>query len=110
MRLMPLLLTLCLLASLGCDVGNITGLDLTEVLTVSATTIGSNLDPDGYMLSITGEYDEPIGVNEIKTFTVLRINVTVELGGVAGNCAVNANPQTVDVDGPTTVAFYVECV
>ncbi len=110
MRMMPLLLTACLLVSVGCDVGNITGLDLTEVLSVSATTIGTNLDPDGYMLAITGETDEPIGVNEIKTFTVFRTEVTVELQGVAGNCAVNANPQTIDVNGPTTVAFYVECV
>ncbi len=109
MKLRPILLTVCLLASLGCDIDGFTGLD-TEMLTVSVTTVGANFDPDGYMLSITGVYDEPIGVNEIKTFTVLRINVTVELGDVAGNCAVNANPQTVDVDGPTTVAFYVECV
>ncbi len=111
MTITRFLLALCLLTSLGCDVGNITGLDLTEVLSVSATTIGTNLDPDGYMLAITGELEEePIGVNEIKTFTVFRTDVTVELQGVAGNCAVNANPQTVNVNGPTTVAFYVECV
>ncbi len=109
MRLMPLLLTLCLLASLGCDVGNITGLDLTEALTVSVTTIGSNFDGDGYMLSITSMPDEPIGINEIKTFTVLRIDLTVELRDIAANCSVDANPQTVNVSGPTTVAFYLEC-
>ena len=109
MRLMPLLLALCLLASFGCDPVNFTGLD-TEVLTVSATTVGSNFDPNGYMLTITGQYDEPIGVNEIKTFTTIRINVTVELQDVAANCTVDRNPQTVDVNGPMTVAFYVQCV
>ncbi len=109
MKTLPLILTACLLASLGCDIGNITGLD-TEVLTVSVRTVGTNLDPDGYMLTMTGEPDEPIGVNEIKTFTVFRIDVTVDLRNIATNCAVNANPQTVNVSGPTTVAFYVECV
>ncbi len=107
MRFMPLLLTACLLASMGCGV-NITGLD-TEVLTVSVATAGANLDADGYLLSITGEPDEPIGVNESKTFTVLRIDVTVELRDIATNCAANANPQTVNVSGPTTVIFLVQC-
>lgn len=109
MRLMPLILAACLLASLGCD--NITN-NLTldsEILTVSVSTVGANLDADGYGLSITGEPDDTIGVNEAKTFSVLRIDVTVELRDIAANCAVNTNPQTVGVRGPTTVAFLVEC-
>ncbi len=108
MKIMQLALAVCLLVSLGCD-PSFTGLG-TEPLTVSVTTIGANPDTDGYMLSITGEPEEPIGANEIKYFTVVRIPITAELSDVAANCAVRDNPQTVDVKGPTTVAFYVECV
>ncbi len=109
MKLRPILLTVCLLASLGCDIDGFTGLD-TEMLTVSVTTVGANFDPDGYMLSITGEHDEPIGVNESKSFNVLTMNLTVELSGVATNCAAHTNPIRVDVNGPTSVGFFVECV
>ncbi len=108
MRFTLLLLTACLLALLGCDGVNITGID-TEILTVSVTTTGASLDADGYLLSITGEPNDSIGVNESKTFNVFRIDVTVELQGIAANCTANANPQTVSITGPTTVAFFVEC-
>ena len=107
-KIMPLILTACMLASLGCDVGNFTGLD-NDVLTVSVTTVGTNMDPNGYMLSITGEHDEPIGINATKTFTVLTIRITVELSDVAANCITTSNPLTIDVNGPTAVAFFVEC-
>ena len=108
MKITLLILTLCLLASLGCDTGDFTGLD-SEILTVSTTTVGANLDPDGYLLRITGENDEPIGINETKTFTVLTINITVQLLDVATNCASPNDSVTVDVNSPTTVTFFVEC-
>lgn len=108
MRIMPLLVAACLLASLGCDVGNFTGLS-SEILTVSVTTVGSRLDPNGYILAITSRQDEPIGVNETKTFNMLKITVTVELRHVAPNCAVADDSVTVDMNGPATVAFFVEC-
>ncbi len=79
------------------------------MLTVSVTTVGENLDADGYTLSITGAPNEAIGINEFKVFSVLSIDITVELLGVAVNCAVDVNPQTVSVNGPTTVTFFVEC-
>ena len=97
----------CLLFATGCD--NDIDLDLNELLTVSVMTVGENLDADGYTLSITGRLDESIGINESRTFSVLRIDITVELRGVANNCEVDANPQTVSVSGPTTVTFIVEC-
>lgn len=110
MRITPLFLAACLLASFGCDIGdNIVDLD-TEPLTVNVATVGANLDADGYLPSVTGVPDEPIGVNESKVFNVLRIGITVELRDVAANCAVADNPQTVDVRGPTTVSFFVECI
>ena len=107
MKTMPLILTVCLLASLGCDT-DFTGLN-SEILTVSTTTVGANVDPDGYLLRVTGRNDEPIGVNETKTFNVLRINITVQLLDVAANCVANDDSVTVDVNGPSSVAFFVEC-
>ncbi len=109
MRLSRLFLAACLLASLACNDFDSINLDLGEPLTVTVMTVGENLDADGYTLSITGVADEAIGVNESKLFTVLRIDITVELLDVAANCAVDNNPQTVDVSGPTTVVFVVEC-
>ena len=108
MKIMPLILTACLLALVGCDTGDFTGLD-SDILTVSTTTVGANLDPDGYLLRITGENDDRIGVNETKTYTVLTINITVQLLDVAANCAASNDSVTVDVNGPTTVTFFVEC-
>ncbi len=106
-----LLLAFCLLTSLGCD-PNIGPLDLnlrSEMLTVTVSTVGANLDGDGYMLSVTGHPDAAIGINESMAFSVMRIDHTVELSGVAGNCNAAHNPRTVSVNGPTTTTFIVEC-
>ena len=73
------------------------------------TTSGSNPDPNGYLLSITGEADEPITVNDTRTFSLSTTNVRVELKDVAANCSVPDNPVTVDVTRATTLAFFVEC-
>lgn len=109
MRITQLFLAACLLAFLGCDIGDdIVDLD-TEPLTVSVTTVGANVDANGYLLSVSGQPDERIGVNESKIVTVLRIDVTVELQDIAANCAAADNPQTVSVRGPTSVSFFVEC-
>ncbi len=111
MRTVLFLLAVCLLGSSGCaDVDNVdlTGLDF-KFLTVNVTTVGANLDTDGYMLSVTGEADQPIGINELKTFPVSITDVTVELRDIAPNCAANANPQSVSVRGTVTVSFLVEC-
>ncbi len=112
MRLTRLFLAFCLLASLACDIwdGDLDlDLDLNEQLTVTVMTVGENLDPDGYTLAVTGVANEAVGLNESVVFDVLRIDITVELLGVAANCVVDTNPQTVHVSGPTTVVFVVEC-
>ncbi len=106
-----LLLALCLLASLGCD-PDIGPLDLnlrSETLTVAVSTVGANLDPDGYMVSVTSYPDTPIGINETMAFSVMRIDHTVELSGVAANCNAAGNPRTLSVNGPTSTTFIVEC-
>ncbi len=109
MKLLQILLAFCLLASLGCEpgIGNI-GLR-SEMLTVTVTTVGANLDGDGYTLSITGQPDETIGINESMAFSVLRFDHTVELRGVAGNCTVANNPRTLSINGPTSTTFVVQC-
>ncbi len=110
MRIMPLLLTACLLASFGCDPDfdfNL-GLD-SELLTVTVMTAGENLDADGYTLSVTGKPATTIGINASRTFSVLNVDHTVELRGIAPNCTTTNNPRTVSVTGPTTTTFVVEC-
>ena len=109
MKITPLILTACLLVCLGCDIDDIDLSGLGEILTVSVTTVGSDMDPNGYMLSITGRQDEPIGINETKTFTVIANTVTVTLSDVAANCVAAQNSVTIDLNNPATVAFFVEC-
>lgn len=111
MNFSRVLLAICLLVSLGCDtdIGPL-NLDLgSELLTVNVSTIGENLDPDGYMLSVTGEPDEAIGINATRTYSVFPNNLTVELRGIAGNCTVANNPRTIDVRGSVSTTFIVEC-
>lgn len=109
MKLTRLLLAFCLLASLGCspDIGNIG--PFSETLTVSVTTVGVNFDPDGYMLSITGTPDTPIGVNATMAFSVIRADITIELNDIASNCATVNNPRTISVRSPRSTTFVVEC-
>lgn len=109
MRFLRFFLAICLFLSLGCDpdIGNV-GLS-SELLTVNVRTVGANLDADGHALSITGELAEPVGINDTRTFSVLRIDITVELLEVASNCAVANNPRTFRVNGPRTTTFVVEC-
>ena len=109
MNTKALLLAACILVSVGCDVAdNVTGVGA-GLLTVNVTTSGANADPDGYLLSITGEPDELLAVNDTRTFSVATTNVTVELSDIAVNCTVAGNPVNVDVNLTTTVAFLVEC-
>ncbi len=111
MKLARLFLAFCLLASLGCnpniDIGNIG--PFSAFLTVSVRTVGANLDADGYMLSITSHSDTAIGINESMAFSVMPIDITVELRDIASNCTVANNPRTIDVNGSTTTDFVVEC-
>ena len=82
-------------------------------LTVSTSTTGSNLDPDGYTVTLDGSTNRPIGTNGSVTFTGLSAgNHTAALSGVAGNCAVSDGAsRTVDVPagGTTSTTFSVSC-
>ena len=82
-------------------------------LTVTASTTGSNLDPDGYTATVDGGASQSVGTNGSVTFTGLSAGShSVALSGVAGNCSVSgANPQTVTVPsgGTATASFSVSC-
>src|SRR2546427_468306 len=68
-------------------------------LAVSTSTTGSNLDPDGYALTLDGGTNRAIPTNGSGTFTGLPAGShTVVLSGVAGNCTAGGGaPRTGDV-------------
>ena len=84
-------------------------------LNVTTSTTGSNIDPDGYTVTVDGTNSQPIGSNNGTgvTFTgVATGNRSVALSGVAANCTVSGGAtQTVTVTaGQTaTLAFSVTC-
>src|SRR6266516_3655715 len=84
----------------------------TGSLTVTTSTTGSNLDPDGYTITIDGSFSQPIATNGSVTFTGPSGDHSLALSGVASNCSVSgANPRTVTVPsgGTTTTTFSVSC-
>jgi hypothetical protein len=82
-------------------------------LTVTTTATGSNLDPDGYTVTLDGSFSEPIATtNGRATFTGPAGDHPVALSRVASNCTVSGvNPRTVTVpaDGTATTTFSVTC-
>src|SRR5207249_4325422 len=78
-------------------------------LTVSASTSGSSLDPDGYTVAVDGGAGQALAINGSVTFTSLSAgNHSVQLSGVAANCTVSgSNPRTVSVPsgGTATTTF-----
>src|SRR5438309_2151633 len=86
-------------------------------LTVSASTTGSNLDPDGYTVTLDGNAStsQPLATNGgTATFKAVAAGShSVALSGVATNCTVSGpNPQSVTVptDGTASASFTVTCV
>jgi hypothetical protein len=82
-------------------------------LDVSATTTGSEIDPDGYSVSVDGGAPLALAVDGTVTFPGLPAgDHEVELSGVASNCAVAGdNPRTVAVlaGGTVSTEFDVTC-
>src|SRR5207302_228337 len=72
---------------------------LTGNLTVSTTTTGANLDPDGYTFAVDGGTPQPVGINATIPLTGIPTGSrTVDLAGVAANCTVTGGAsQTVTV-------------
>src|SRR5437773_413844 len=82
-------------------------------LTVTTNTTGSNLDPDGYTVTVDGGASQAVATSGSVTFTGLSAGShSVALSGVAGNCTVSgANPQTVTVPsgGTASTTFALSC-
>jgi hypothetical protein len=82
-------------------------------LTVTTSTTGSNLDPDGYTATVDGSTSEAVATNGSVTFIGLAAGShSVVLSGIATNCTVSGgNTQTVNVPlgGTATAAFSVSC-
>jgi WD40 repeat protein len=91
-----------------------TALPPTEgALRVITTTSGSDLDPDGYTVSVGGDPGSAIGVEDSLEFPGLTPgDYQVELSDVAANCSVAGdNPRTVSVSAGATAetTFTVTC-
>ena len=86
---------------------------VTGTLVLSVVTTGEDLDPDGYLASLNGGVDQPIGINGTITLTSVAAGQrTVALSDVADNCSVTGdNPRTVTVPAGGTVqtTFVVVC-
>src|SRR5439155_1751106 len=83
-------------------------------LTVTTSTSGSDLDPDGYTVTVDAGNSQPIGPNSTGvTFTNLSAgNHPVVLSGVASNCSVSGGTShTVTVIAGQTIShgFTVTC-
>src|SRR6266516_4570262 len=91
---------------------------LTGSIKVSATTTGSDLDPNGYTATLDLLQSQSVPTNGSTTFSGVLLGVhAVQLSGVASNCRVtSSNPQTVTLTGSsvtasntTTTTFSVSC-
>jgi hypothetical protein len=83
----------------------------TGSIRVTTTTGGSNPD-DGYLFSIDGGSDQPIGASGSQTVANVTPGThTVVLSGVADNCSVNDASQGVPVTAGQTadVNFAITC-
>src|ERR1700730_6235955 len=84
-------------------------------ITVSTAGAITDIDPDGYFLSIDGGPKQPVGVDATVRVGGLRMGKhLVRLDGLAPNCALNdGSLRSVDViaDAATsTVSFTVTCL
>ena len=84
-------------------------------LTVTTNTTGSDLDPDGYTVTVEGANSQPIATNNSNgvTFSGLAAGShSVDLSGVASNCSVSGGTShTVTVIAGQTIShtFSVSC-
>src|SRR5436190_16289893 len=88
----------------------------TGTLTVSNSTTGSNLDPDGYTVTVSGPAgtaSKTMATNGNVSFANIPPgSYQVTLSGAAANCTVtSANPQTANITpgNTATTSFTVAC-
>jgi hypothetical protein len=82
-------------------------------LSVSTSTNGVDLDPDGYTVTVDGAASRAIATNGGVTFTGIAAGShSVALSGIAGNCTVSgSDPQSVTVaaGATATAPFSLSC-
>ncbi|MDZ7658803.1 IPT/TIG domain-containing protein [Fodinibius sp.] len=78
-----------------------------KFLEVSIITSGSNIDPDGYTLSVEGADDRFVKANDNVTYNDLYADeVRVQLSGIASNCTVGGeNPRIVNLNNADNAGF-----
>lgn len=85
----------------------------TGSIRVTTATTGTDLDPDGYSVSVDGGPLQPIAPNASIVISGLPPGShVVSLGGVAVNCEVTGSTQqtvSVTVGATTEVAFAIAC-
>lgn len=83
---------------------------ITGSLSVTTSTTGQDLDPDGYVLSVDGGQWTKIGVNETDTLQDLAAGShEIDLTGVRANCQVTGSvPRTVTVEAGATASTTFE--
>ena len=105
------------LVSCGNATSDTTAPPTAGLLTVGTATTGSDLDPDGYSLTIAGpdrwtQSERSIGDSETAKVNLPVGRYSLTLAGVRFNCQVNgANPQHVDVAAVANppVQFTIGC-
>jgi hypothetical protein len=89
-----------------------TGVEVPD-LQVTTSTTGTDLDPDGYSLSVDGDEGRAVGATDTLELTGLSAgDHDVSLGGVIENCTVQGeNPRTVHIASGSTsqTDFLVVC-
>lgn len=108
-----LVMSLALAALVACDDDDDPMVPEVGTLEVVVETTGEDIDPDGYTVDLDdGAETEDVETSDELSFEVDAGSHTVELTGIADNCAVDGdNPVTVTVDDDETetVAFDVTC-
>src|SRR5205823_6566983 len=85
----------------------------TGSVTVSTSTTGGTLDPDGYTFTVDGSSGRAIGINTSVTVDGLeRESVAEVLSGIAANCSISGGTSrtvTVTAGQTATVSFSIDC-
>jgi hypothetical protein len=81
-------------------------------LRVTISTGGSQLDADGYVLSLDGGPASSTPISGVRDLPLAPGEHTVLLGALADNCATGNNPRRVTIPpgGQATTAFEVACL
>jgi len=97
----------------ACGAGQDLTLPDTGELTVTVSTAGDQLDPDGYTLRVDGGTAVPLELQDTLPVGDLDPGEhRLELDGIAGNCVMaGPNPLTITVVAgtPATATFQVSC-